>query len=192
MKMSPEVCTQELIACFQAELCRGMRQCLDFRGEAGSLCPGKSALTLLPGKQALPFPLLSPKQLLFICAKTFSPGDGALTAQQEPDAVVLLEFVLFYGSTGEGLCSHCLFLSVVTKVTQTGKAGGLHRHHLQGCWFPLLPTEEGLALAVEAKGRQQEAEYQLKPSDHVFFLTGSTFLKCCLRARTYPGPMPLT
>lgn len=59
---------------------------------------------------------------------------------------------LSVGAQGEGLCSYCLFLSVVTKVIQVGgKLGGFTDSTSKGVGFFLLPTEEGLAVAVEAK-----------------------------------------
>lgn len=51
--------TEEPIACFQAELCRVMRQYLGFQSEAGKeSLPWQIVLTLVPGKQA---PLLLPQ-----------------------------------------------------------------------------------------------------------------------------------
>lgn len=49
------------------------------------------------------------------------------------------------GSTGEGLCSYCLFLSVVTKVTQVlGKLGGFTDSTSKGAGFLYCQQKKAL------------------------------------------------
>lgn len=88
------------------------------------------------------------------------------------------------------MCSHCVSVCDHQSHTDREGLGPSQVAPLMMLVSHLFPVEGGLALAVEAKGGQWEAKCQLKPSGHVFFLDRLTFPKCCLRARTYPGPIP--
>lgn len=88
-------------------------------------------------------------------------------------------------------CVFPLFVSICGHQSHTAeKAWGLHRPHLLRCWFPLNCGRRWPCFSHRGQGKAKEAECQPEPSDHICFLDRLYLSWCCLRVRTFPGPVP--